>query len=87
MPMPSNGLAKLTEELGELQQVIGKMLNYGTGPHPDGTESLIERFEDEAADVIAAIKFTIETHNANETRIHNRSSLKLALFHKWHKEQ
>lgn len=41
MTMALNGLAKLAEELGELQQVVGKMMAYGTGAHPDGTESLV----------------------------------------------
>ena len=84
MTMTANGLAKLSEELGELQQVVGKMLAYGTGPHPDGTESLLAKFEEEAADVCAAVTFVSQTHGADPDRIRVRAALKLDRFQKWH---
>jgi NTP pyrophosphatase (non-canonical NTP hydrolase) len=77
MTMALNGLAKLSEELGELQQVVGKMLAYGIGDHPDGKGNLLERFEEEAAEVHAAINFVVETHSANYETIFNRSVKKL----------
>ena len=84
--MTANGLAKLAEELGELQQVVGKMLAYGSGPHPDGTESLLARFEDESADVGAAIRFVTQTHNADRERMMRRSDEKFYRFEEWHRD-
>lgn len=84
MTMALNGLAKLAEELGELQQVVGKMMAYGTGEHPDGTESLLARFEEESADVAAALTFVGQTHGANGDAVKRRAAMKLARFQAWH---
>ena len=84
MTMAANGLAKLSEELGELQQVVGKMLAYGTGGHPDGTVSLLARFEEEAADVTAAMTLVAQLHFADCERVRVRAAKKLDQFQKWH---
>ena len=55
--MTLNGLAKLTEEIGELIQVAGKKMAYADGTHPDGKGDLNSRMQEEMGDVIAAIKF------------------------------
>ena len=86
MAMTMDGLAKLAEELGELQQVVGKMMAYGTGNHPDGGKPLINRLEDEMADVCAAIQFVSITYQVNANYVQERGLEKLALFHKWHHE-
>ena len=86
MTMTMNGLAKLAEEMGELQQVIGKMMAYGTGKHPDGKGLLITRFEEEAADVTAALTFVAQTHGANSNNVKLRAASKLATFQAWHSE-
>lgn len=53
--MAAKGLAKLIEEMGEAQQVAGKMLAWWNTdePHWDGS-SLKERMAEELGDVIAA---------------------------------
>lgn len=84
MTMTLNGLAKLSEELGELQQIVGKMMAYGKGPHPDGTSNLHDRFEEEAGDVVASILFVNYTHNLNLDSIKTRSIKKLKKFFEWH---
>lgn len=84
--MALNGLAKLAEELGELQQVVGKMMAYGTGAHPDGTESMLARFEEESADVTAALTFVAQTHGASSENVKRRAAMKLELFQAWHSE-
>lgn len=86
MTMANNGRAKLTEECGELLQVLGKIDAYGLGDHPDGGGLLAKRMEDEMADVEAAIAFVIETHNLDWAKIQKRSALKLATFQKWHED-
>lgn len=84
MTMAMNGLAKLAEELGELQQVVGKMIAYGSGAHPDGGPPLLQRLEDEAADVTAALTFVSQTHGMDLVRVTARAAIKLARFHAWH---
>lgn len=91
MPMRQNGLAKLVEECGEVQQVAGKMLQYpelqGTTfeTHPDGTH-LKSRLEDEIADVFAACDFVCAKLELNKAKIVDRAKQKQALFMKWDKE-
>jgi hypothetical protein len=51
------GLAKVIEETSELGQVLGKLLAYPEGEHPDGAGPLPERLADELADVLAAVDY------------------------------
>lgn len=81
------GLAKLLEESGELQQVIGKLVAYPDGAHPDGT-NLTDRLHDEIADVLAACSFVIESNKALDAgRIDTRFLRKLARFRGWHAQE
>ena len=88
MAMTNNGLSKLTEEIGELGQVIGKMLQYpelqtdATRFHPDGTH-LRTRLEDEMADVCAAIRFAMVKLELDVTRIYSRQIMKEEKFNLW----
>lgn len=95
MAMQSNGLAKLTEEigelqkeLGELQQVIGKMLGYpdlqssDIENHPDGT-NLRKRLVEEMADVHAAIEFVTVKLNLQIQGTQDRIKAKLHSFRQW----
>lgn len=78
------GTAKLLEEMGELQQVLGKTLQLGTtGDHWDGT-NLGERLLEELADVQAALSFFIYTAKLNTLDISNRALAKLEKFQEWH---
>ena len=79
------GIAKLAEELGELQQVIGKVLAYPSGDHPDGAGALQERLRDELADVEAACAFVVETNPALDgAHVFWRRGIKLERFRTWH---
>ena len=85
--MSHNGLAKLIEECGELQQVAGKRLAYpATEEHPDGGPSLNTRLQDEIADVLAACGLVIETHGLDYARVGQRTLEKLRLFRSWQAE-
>lgn len=100
MAMSNQGLSKLIEETGELQEVLGelqkrlgksqqtmgKMLAYGGEGHPDGTESLTELFENEAGDVIAAIRFVSDKLNADGDKMVQRTISKLTTYKQWDKE-
>lgn len=81
------GLAKLAEECGELQQVIGKIIAYPAGEHPDGAGDLANRLRDEMGDVAAAIAFVVE---ANEQikghEVAKRQAIKSYRFACWHEE-
>lgn len=85
MTMSHNGLSKLTEEIGELGQVIGKVLAFGLYAHPDGTASMKRRLEEELADVEAALHFVREALDLDQAFTCQRASEKLELFRKWHK--
>src|SRR3954471_440673 len=84
MPMAAKGLAKLSEELGELQQVVGKRLAYyHTRKHPDGAGDLDARMMEEMGDVMAAIFFVAEKFNLSFNTINTRRHKKLTLFRAW----
>jgi len=92
MPMRHQGLPKLAEECGELQQVIGKLFQYPdlkftrAVEHPDGTV-LLTRLEEEIADVLAAIEFVHQKLKLNTADMTHRRAVKLALFQKWDSEK
>lgn len=81
------GLSKLTEESGEVCQVIGKLV--GTGgetAHWDGSDLRVRLIE-EAGDVLAACDFVIEKNGLDASgAAAARRAFKLALFRKWHAE-
>lgn len=84
MPMTGKGIAKLIEEMGELQQVLGKRLAYyTTDDHPDGGPPLTQRMEDEMADVMAAIDLVIIRHQLDQPRVEARRLRKLRQFLEW----
>jgi hypothetical protein len=79
------GLSKITEESGEVLQVIGKLL--GTGgqtAHWDGTDLLVRLIE-EVGDVLAACDFVVSANALNADAIGARRAQKLALFWQWHR--
>jgi hypothetical protein len=80
------GTSKVIEEMGELQQVLGKLIAVaGDTKHWDG--DLRKRLIEEIGDLSAALVFfQRENLTKNETlRVVQRCELKLDLFKKWHK--
>lgn len=49
------GIFKVIEEMGELQQVLGKLGPFPDGNHPGHDESLTSMLSDELADLNAAL--------------------------------
>lgn len=83
------GTAKLLEEMGELQQVFGKLIaTHGKTDHWDGTD-LRQRMLEEAADVSAALAFFMSYNMTEEemTVITVRAKHKLELFQQWQRDQ
>lgn len=81
-----SGVAKLVEELGELQAVLGKLIGTaGDRQHWQG--DLVPQLEEEMGDVGAALEHVI-AHSAylRRGRIETRWDLKEQLFSKWHDE-
>lgn len=75
------------EEMGELQQVFGKLIaldgveNYD---HWDGT-NLVERMTEELGDVLAAITFVVDNNEVlSRGDIQQRCVRKIDQFDKWH---
>ena len=81
-----SGTSKVLEEMGELQQVMGKLIaTAGEEKHWDGS-NLKERLKEEMADVQAAILF-FQIQNFSEEDIRevvDRRMKKLDVFLGWH---
>lgn len=82
-----NGLSKLIEELGELQQVCGKLIGSG-GNTDHWSGDLNEKFVEELGDVYASLDFFIDMNFSPEVRckIYNQSYTKYNKFQTWHRK-
>ena len=82
-----NGLSKLIEELGELQQVCGKLIgSEGSTAHWSG--ELTEKFIEELGDVYAAMAYFV-TRNFSpdaDNAIIAQAERKFATFNQWDKD-
>ena len=77
------GIAKLIEESGEVNQLLGKLMAYPEGTCPTGT-NLVEELEKELGDLIAATINFIELNNQlSESTIEARADHKLEIFKQW----
>lgn len=72
------GIGKFVEEMGEVQQILGKLI-----PFPDGAGNLRDRLSDELGDLLAAIEYFIDTNNFPRKPIHDRKAGKLQKFKNW----
>ena len=79
------GTSKVLEEMGELTQVLGKLIaTGGDRQHWDG--DLMPRLIEELGDLVAALTF-FGLHNLsdeNQDTVLERSEVKFELFEKWH---
>lgn len=84
------GLSKLSEECGELTQVIGKLMGTrGQEEHWDGT-NLTERLLEEMSDVQAALDFVLGNNpftDEQKLEVKRRTVQKLILFQEWHNNE
>jgi hypothetical protein len=77
------GISKLVEEMGELNQVIGRLLaTAGEVKHWDDPDLRLS-LERKVADVMAAIAFVTMQNHLNEEVIDERVRRKYALFSEW----
>ncbi len=89
------GIAKAVEEMGELSAVLGKLMAYPSGDHPDmyphpdgrvvGAPPLRARLLDEYADVLAVLDYIGQREfSAEELQyISRRVTKKLIRYEKW----
>lgn len=81
------GTSKLIEEMGELNQVLGKLIAvHGNRKHWDG--DLLVKLIEELADVEAAIGFFLRVNlNTDQcVAVRARAEQKERLFWQWHSE-
>lgn len=82
-----NGLSKIIEEMGELQQVCGKLIgSQGSVDH--WSLNLKEKFIEELGDVLAAIDFFVDMNFTPEEHklIYNQAHVKYTRFEQWNRE-
>lgn len=82
------GTSKLIEEMGEVGQVLGKLIgSHGETAHYDGS-NLRDRLVEELGDLRAAITFFCDMNmsEAERYRIHERALKKQGVFEQWHKD-
>lgn len=77
------GVGKLTEEAGEVLQLLGKLIPFPDGNHPDGKGHLRERLTDEIADLYAALDYFADINGLDPARIYSRREEKLQKFFNW----
>lgn len=78
------GVSKLVEECGEVLQIAGKLMGTGGQEmHWDGS-NLHMSFENELADLKAAILFVCDVNCLDGERFEERVQKKLARFRRWH---
>lgn len=78
------GTSKLLEEMGELQQVLGKIMGCNGLDHWDG--DLLGSLLDELADVTAAVTFFVDANRLPTGYIAARTASKVVQFQRWHEE-
>ena len=78
-PAQIERLAILSEELGETQQAIGKILRHGffsANPLIENGPQNYESLERELGDIELAIEMLVEAGDLNASRIHARKYIK-----------
>ncbi len=83
------GTSKLIEEMGELHQVLGKLIAVHGDAEIHWSGNLLEKLVEEIGDVLAAAVFFRKKNMTVDEgiAIDKRFAFKLALFEKWHVEQ
>lgn len=74
----SYGLGLLTEECGELLEMVGKAGRFGVDTTADGGATARERIQDEAGDVLAAVGYLVRRGVLDYGAVHRRRDAKLA---------
>jgi len=80
------GTSKLIEEMGELHQVLGKLIgSHGETAHFDGTD-LRQKMVEEIGDLRAALSLfqDLNLTEAENEQVKERIMLKITRFAKWH---
>ena len=86
MPMPNNGLTKLTEEAAELISAAARLSTWPNEKRPGDDADLKEELINEMGDVLAAIGFVSTKLNIDLNKVLARRNAKLGLYHRWDRE-
>lgn len=79
-------LAVLAEELGEAQQVVGKILRHGFfsyNPLISGSDQNYELLERELGDIAVAIDMLVKAGNLRADAIRRRQAVKTQSIRQW----
>lgn len=69
------GYYKVQEEMGELGQILGKLVYQND-------KATIEHLHEEIGDVLATLEYLVKHNNLDRTKIHKRFQMKLARHEK-----
>lgn len=79
--MTENGLINLIKECSELSGIAAKNLAFNDSYYdPEETESLLQKMQDEIADVMAACMFVCNEFNFDTDKIDARTLTRLGVF-------
>lgn len=76
-------LKKLAEEPSELITECMKLMAFPNGKHPGRRRNVVLSLEDEMADVIGIINYTIDKERLDRKRIERRAKAKYRKFSNW----
>lgn len=80
------GISKLVEEMGEVGQILGKLMGTGGEREHWNVADLKSALEDELGDLSAAIDFVVAYCSLDRDAIHKRMMNKIRLFEHWHEQ-
>lgn len=69
-PRSWKGYYKVQEEMGELGQILGKLVYQND-------KATIEHLHEEIGDVLATLEYLVKHNKLDRTKIHNRFQMKL----------
>lgn len=85
-PAEYERIAVLLEELGEAQQVIGKILRHGyetTNPLEENGKTNREKLEMELGDIVCAMGLMVQNEDISDEEIEKRAYSKVPKLNKW----
>ena len=79
-------LAVFSEELGEVQQIVGKILRHGydsSNPSEENGKTNREKLEIEIGDLICGLGLMVQEHDVQQSKMEEQTFKKVEKLNKW----